>query len=485
MKINGIELNKINENLWEIPQYGKMNVAGRVYSDINMLTNVIANDEALKQVVNVATLPGIVNYSLAMPDIHWGYGFPIGGVAATDIESGGVISPGGVGYDINCGVRLATTALQKKDIIGKLEKLVNKLFEVIPTGLGSSGAIKILKPNELRVLLNKGAKWGVENGYGTSEDLIFTEENGCIGNVDSSFISNKAIERGLDQAGTLGSGNHFIEIDYVDEIFDDKIAEVFGLRKNQIVVLIHTGSRGLGYQICDDYLMKFVKSPVFASYNLPDRQLACMPVKSKEGEEYLNAMNCAANFAWNNRQIIMSLVKSCFKSVFDLGDKSLEFKLLYDLAHNIAKIENHNVNNKRRKLCVHRKGATRAFGPGNDLIPESYRSIGQPVLVPGDMGRYSFIAVGTSKAMDETFGSSCHGAGRVLSRNKALHKFGKDDLIGNLKKKGILVVADNKKTVAEEISEAYKNVENVINIMHDSEIIKKVAKIKPLGVIKG
>lgn len=485
MKISGIELNKISENLWEIPKFGRMNVPGRVYSDIEMLNNVIENDEALKQVVNVATLPGIVNYSLAMPDIHWGYGFPIGGVAATDIENNGVISPGGVGYDINCGVRLATTGLFKKDVLNKIEKLISKLFEVIPTGIGSSGAIRILKPNELKDLLNKGAKWAIENGYGKQEDLIFTEENGCIENVDSSFISTKAIERGLDQAGTLGSGNHFIEIDYVEEIFDDKIAKAFGLQKNQIVILIHTGSRGLGYQICDEYLMKFVKSPVFASFNLPDKQLACMPVKSQEGEDYINAMNCAANFAWNNRQIIMSLVKKCFNTVFGIGDNSLNFKLLYDLSHNIAKIENHIVNNKTIKLCVHRKGATRAFGPGSDMLPESYKDVGQPVLIPGDMGRYSFIACGTLKAMNETFGSSCHGAGRVLSRNKALHKYGKDDLIGNLKKKGIIVIADNKKTVAEEISEAYKNVENVINIMHNSGITKKVAKIKPLGVIKG
>jgi len=295
MKISGIELNKISENLWEIPKFGRMNVPGRVYSDIEMLNNVIANDEALKQVVNVATLPGIVNYSLAMPDIHWGYGFPIGGVAATDIDYNGVISPGGVGYDINCGVRLATTGLFKKDILNKIEKLISKLFEVIPTGIGSSGAIKILKPNELKDLLNKGARWAIENGYGKQEDLLFTEENGCIENVDSSFVSSKAIERGLDQAGTLGSGNHFIEIDYVEEIFDDKIAKAFGLQKNQIVILIHTGSRGLGYQICDEYLMKFVKSPVFASFNLPDKQLACMPVKSQEGEDYINAMNCAAN----------------------------------------------------------------------------------------------------------------------------------------------------------------------------------------------
>ncbi|HPN36922.1 MAG TPA: RtcB family protein [Melioribacteraceae bacterium] len=485
MKISGIELHKITDNLWEIPKSGIMNVAGRVYADIEMLNNIIAYDEALKQVINVATLPGIVNYSLAMPDIHWGYGFPIGGVAATDIDNGGVISPGGVGYDINCGVRLATTGLQKKDIINKFDKLLNKLFSVIPTGIGSSGAIKILKPQELKILLTKGANWGIENGYGNPEDLIFTEENGCIKHVDSSFISNKAIERGLDQVGTLGSGNHFIEIDFVEEIYDDNIAKIFGLSKNQIVVLIHTGSRGLGYQICDEYLMKYVKSKMFQSYNLPDRQLACMPVKSPEGEDYINAMNCAANFAWNNRQIIMSLVKTCFKNVFNIDDKSLDFNLLYDLSHNIAKIEYHKVNGQNKKLCVHRKGATRAFGPNEELIPLKYKDIGQPVLIPGDMGRYSFIACGTTKAMEETFGSSCHGAGRVLSRNKALQKYGKDDLVGNLKKKGIIVLADNKKTIAEEISEAYKNVENVINIMHNSGITKKIAKIKPLGVIKG
>ncbi len=484
MKINGIEIEKVTDYLWEIPVSGKMNVPGRVYADLSML-DVIGKDEALKQVINVASLPGIVNYSLAMPDIHWGYGFPIGGVAATDIENGGVISPGGVGYDINCGVRLATTALSKDDVYKKMDKLIAELFKTIPTGVGASGAIKILKPNELRELLNKGAKWAVEHGFGTAQDLEYTEENGCINNVDSSFISNKAIERGLDQAGTLGSGNHFIEVDYVDEVFNDEIAKIFGLRKKQIVILIHTGSRGLGYQICDEYLMRFVKSKTFESFNLPDKQLACMPVKSTEGEDYINAMNCAANFAWNNRQIIMSLVKNCFKQVFNISDKDLDFNLLYDLSHNIAKIETYKINGVNKKLCVHRKGATRAFGPNNEKVPTKYKNVGQPVLIPGDMGRYSFIACGTTKAQESTFGSSCHGAGRVLSRNKALKAFGKEDLIGNLKKKGIVVAADNKKTVAEEISDAYKNVQNVVDIMHNSGIIIKVAKVKPLGVIKG
>lgn len=484
MNIGGIEIEKVNDNLWEIPRSRGMLVPGRIYASEKMLKETIQNDEALKQVVNVAHLPGIQKYSLAMPDIHWGYGFPIGGVAATDINNG-VISPGGVGYDINCGVRLAKTSLDYYTIKNRIQKLIENLFHDIPTGVGSSGAIKKQNAKEIKNILRDGAEWAVSNGFGSDEDLLLTEEFGKIKDADPDVVSNRAIERGMDQAGTLGSGNHFLEIDIVEKIFDEKAASVLGLFENQIVIQIHTGSRGLGYQVCDDYLKVLVQSEKKFGFKLPDKQLACAPIKSDEGQNYLGAMRAAANFAWNNRQIIMHLAKNSFKRTFNISDSELNFSLIYDVCHNIAKIEEHTIDGTSKKVCVHRKGATRAFPANNNLIPARYKSIGQPVLIPGDMGRYSFVSVGTEKAMEETFGSSCHGAGRVQSRHQALKEAKGKNLIDELTKKGIVIQAKGYKTIAEEMPHAYKDVSDVVDVMHNAGISTKVAKLKPIGVIKG
>ncbi|HOI30540.1 MAG TPA: RtcB family protein [Melioribacteraceae bacterium] len=484
MKVKGIEIEKLNENLWEIPKTGEMLVPGRIYTSRKMIDETLQSDEAIKQVVNVAQLPGIQKYSLAMPDIHWGYGFPIGGVAATDLNDG-VISPGGVGYDINCGVRLARTSLQLEDVKLNIRKLVENLFADIPTGVGASGAIKKLNTSETKRILKEGAEWAVSNGFGCSEDLELTEENGKLKNANPDSVSERAIERGMDQAGTLGSGNHFLEIDFVEEIYDEKSAEVFGLFKNQIVIQIHTGSRGLGYQVCEDYLKLLLRSEKKFGFRLPDKQLACAPIRSSEGADYLSAMKAAANFAWNNRQIIMYLAMKSFKRTFGISDNELEFRLIYDVCHNIAKIEEHIIDGVKKKVCVHRKGATRAFPPGSIFIPDKYRDTGQPVLIPGDMGRYSFISVGTPRAMEETFGSSCHGAGRVQSRNQALKEAKGKNLIDELTSKGIVIRAKGYKTIAEEMPHAYKDVFDVVDVMHNAGISTKVAKLKPIGVIKG
>ena len=484
MLVGGVELKQLRENLWEIPASGEMKVPGRIYISKKMIQANLHEDEALKQVMNVAHLPGIQSYSLAMPDIHWGYGFPIGGIAATDVKDG-VISPGGVGYDINCGVRLATTSLDYTFVKSKIEKLVSNLFNNIPTGVGSSGAIKKLSSQDMEKVLQKGSAWAVENDLGDNSDIEFTEESGTLKNADTGAVSNRAIERGITQVGTLGSGNHFLEVDIVDEIYNENAASVMGLFKRQVIILIHTGSRGLGYQICDDYLGRIMGSGKSYNFSLPDKQLACAPINSPEGEDYFAAMNSAANFAWNNRQVIMHLAKKSFKETFGMKDSELEFKLVYDVCHNIAKIEEHNIDGKMKKVCVHRKGATRAFPPGSKMIPDKYKEIGQPVLIPGDMGRYSFIAVGTEKAMEETFGSSCHGAGRNLSRRKALKAAKGRDLIEELKKRGIVIQAKGYKTIAEEMPLAYKDVSEVVDVMHNEGITKKVAKLKPVGVIKG
>lgn len=484
MIINGITLNNIRDNLWEIPKSGNMRVPGRIYISQKMLEKSLKDDDALKQVVNVAHLPGIEKYSLAMPDIHWGYGFPIGGVAATNLDEG-VISPGGVGYDINCGVRLATTSLFVDDVQPKIQTLITKLFQNIPTGVGASGAIRKLSKTDLKNVLQKGSVWAMENDLGTQNDIVFTEENGTLRGADFSIVSERALERGVDQLGTLGSGNHFLEVDVVDEIYDSNVSEAFGLSLNQIVIQIHTGSRGLGYQVCDDFLKVLQSASKKYGFDLPDKQLACAPIKSQEGQDYLAAMQSAANFAWNNRQVIMHLAKKSFKEVFALTDSQLKFQLVYDVCHNIAKIEKHKIGSSEKEICVHRKGATRAFASGSNQIPAKYKHVGQPVLIPGDMGRYSFVAVGTEKAMEETFGSSCHGAGRNLSRHKAMKVAKGRDLLNELGKKGIVIQVKGYKTIAEEMPEAYKDVANVVDVMHQEGITKKVAKLRPIGVIKG
>jgi tRNA-splicing ligase RtcB len=484
MNVGGIELIKVRENLWEIPATGQMRVPGRIYISQDMIEKGMKDNEALKQVVNVAHLPGIEKYSLAMPDIHWGYGFPIGGVAVTNLDEG-VISPGGVGYDINCGVRLATTNLEYERVKNRIDDLVAKLFRAVPTGVGASGAIKKLSTNDLKKVLTKGSVWALENDLGTSSDIDFTEESGKLKNADTEVVSQRALERGADQVGTLGSGNHFLEIDVVEEIYDVKVAEVFGLFQGQIVIQIHTGSRGLGYQVCDDYLKVLLKAGSKYGFKLPDKQLACAPINSQEGQDYLAAMQAAANFAWNNRQVIMHLARKVFKETFAMTETELGFKLLYDVCHNIAKIEKHKIGKEEKEVCVHRKGATRAFPPGSKMIPTKYQGVGQPVLIPGDMGRYSYVLVGTVKAMEETFGSSCHGAGRNLSRTKALKYAKGRDIVKELKQKGIVIQAKGYKTIAEEMSDAYKDVSDVVDVMHKEGITRKVAKIKPVGVIKG
>ncbi|NWF88002.1 MAG: RtcB family protein [Ignavibacteriaceae bacterium] len=461
-----------------------MKVPGRIYISENMAERSLQNDQALQQVVNVAQLPGIQRFSLAMPDIHWGYGFPIGGVAATDLDEG-VISPGGVGYDINCGVRIAATSLEFDFVKPKIESLITNLFQSIPTGVGAHGAIKKLSQKELKKILSHGSHWALENDLGDSSDVEFTEENGVLKNADLDSISDRAIERGIDQVGTLGSGNHFCEIDIVEEIYDENAAGIFGLFKNQIVVQIHTGSRGLGYQICDDYLKTILMANKAYGFSLPDKQLACAPINSPEGKRYLGAMQAAANFAWNNRQVIMHLAKKSFLKTFNITPNELGFKLVYDVCHNIAKIEEHNIEGKLKRVCVHRKGATRAFPPKSNLIPDKYRQIGQPVLIPGDMGRYSFVSVGTEKAMQDTFGSSCHGAGRNLSRTKALKDAKNRNIIEELNRRGIVIQASGYKTIAEEMPDAYKDVSEVVDIMHNEGITRKVVKLKPIGVIKG
>ena len=477
-------IKQIHENLFEIQQTGRMQSPARIYASESMFKSLLDEAEPLKQVVNVAHLPGIQKYSLAMPDIHWGYGFPIGGVAATDWNDG-VISPGGVGYDINCGVRLASTGLTQNDIQNRLTRLVQELFKAIPTGVGSSNAIRKLNVNELKSALKQGVSWFINQGFGEQEDVINTEENGCLNWADPGFVSERALQRGQQQMGTLGSGNHFLEVDVVDKIYNKESAGIMGIFDKQILILIHTGSRGFGYQICDDYLKIMGKTVHNYNIYLPDRQLASAPIQSPEGQNYLAAMGAAANYAWSNRQVIMHLAGRVIKRVLNVSDNELNFKLIYDVSHNIAKKEEHDINGNTKTVCVHRKGATRAMPPNSLLIPEKYRTIGQPVLIPGDMGRYSYVCTGTVKALEETFGSACHGAGRLLSRNQAKRAAQNRDLFRELSSRGIVVQAKGKGTMAEEMPDAYKDVTDVVNIMDSSGICKKVARIKPIGVIKG
>ncbi len=469
----GKEIKKIGECIYEIEPTGKMRVAARIYAD-----------ERIKQVCNVATLPGIVKYSLAMPDIHSGYGFPIGGVAAFDYQEG-ILSPGGVGYDINCGVRVAKTSLELKDIENKIRKIVESIFKNVPSGLGSSGAIPKQNAKELKEIMVKGAKWAIEKGYGTAEDLDYCEEKGQIAGANPDVISQRAIERGLDQVGTVGSGNHFVEVDYVDEIYDTKAASILGISKNQILIQLHSGSRGFGYQICDDFIKIMRSAASKYKIEIADMQLACAPIQSPEGKKYFAAMACAANYAWANRQTIMYLTGEAIRKALEISKSNFGFSLIYDVAHNIAKIEDHNVDGVIKKLCVHRKGATRAFGPDNPALPPKYKKIGQPVLIPGDMGTCSYILVGNEKAMRETFGSTCHGAGRLLSRTAAKKTASGRNIEKELESKGIIVRSDSKATLLEEIPEAYKDVSIVVDVVHKAGLATKVARLKPLCVAKG
>lgn len=477
-------LEKIDDYRWRIPKSYKtgMRVPGIIYADEEMI-KAIRSDKAAEQVANVAFLPGIVNYSLAMPDCHWGYGAPIGGVFATDIDNGGVVVPGAIGYDINCGVRLVKTNLKENDVKPKIKDLVYGLYNNVPAGVGSKGDIKIDEKEE-RQLLAEGAGWVVKKGYGKNEDLDYTEERGAVKGANPDAVSDRAYTRGKKQSGTLGSGNHFLEIQVIDQVYDEEAARIFGLEAGQVTLMIHSGSRGLGYQICEDYTQGMIKCLQKYNINVPDRQLACAPVNSPEGQAYMGAMRCAANYAWANRQCLMFLARRVFETVFGTGPKDLGMDLIYDVAHNIAKLEKYSIDGKEKTLCVHRKGATRAFPPAHADLPAKYKKIGQPVIIPGDMGRNSYLLVGTKKA-EETFYSTCHGAGRMMSRSAAIQKLRGRSIKEELEKKGILVMSTGRETLAEEAPEAYKDVNEVVNVVHEAGISKRVCRMRPLGVIKG
>ena len=477
-------LEKIDDCRWRIPKrvMPGMQVDGIVYADENLLKD-IKQDKALEQVAHVGFLPGIVNASLAMPDIHWGYGFPIGGVAATDPEKGGVVSPGGVGFDINCGVRLVKTNLEYEEAKNKIKELALNLFHAIPSGVGSKGEIKVSVKEEQQIMM-KGSQWAVSRGYGVQADLEATEEYGAIPGADPSAVSERAYERGKAQSGTLGSGNHFVEVQVIDKIYDGDIADAFGLSEGLITVMIHSGSRGFGYQVCDDSLKVMMHCLQKYGINVPDRQLACAPVDSPEAKQYLAAMRAAANYAWNNRQCLMHLTREAFEHTFHKSWQKMGMDLIYDVAHNIAKLEKHTVDGKEKLLCVHRKGATRAFPPGHPELPPQYQKTGQPVIIPGDMGRNSYLLVGTEKAA-ETFYSTCHGAGRVKSRTAASKAFNAEKLVKDLESKGIYVMASSRGTIVEEAPLAYKDVNQVVEVVHNAGISKRVCRMRPVGVVKG
>jgi len=478
------ELVRLDEYRWLIPQNRQagMRTDGLIYASQRMLPDITV-DKAHEQVANVACLPGIVGRSLAMPDIHWGYGFPIGGVAATDVEHG-VVSPGGVGYDINCGVRILRTNLDEGAVRQRLDKLMHALFAAVPAGVGGKGGIS-LDHAELRRVLKNGAGWAVERGLGTAADLDACEDGGAIGLADPDAISNRAAKRGFNQLGTLGSGNHFLEVGVVDEVYDDRVAQVFGLHLGMVTISIHVGSRGLGHQVCQDSLEVMGKAVRRYGIDLPDRQLACAPVSSPEGRDYLAAMSAAANYAWANRQVITAKVRQVTAATFGTSPTALDLSLLYDVAHNIAKLETHVVDGKKVKVCVHRKGATRAFAAGHRDVPERYRDVGQPVLVPGDMGRYSFVLVGAQGAMRETFGSTCHGAGRLMSRTAAKKKAHGSAIQRDLAEQGIMVLGHSPAGLAEEAPHAYKDVQDVVDVVHQTGISLRVCRLRPIGVIKG
>jgi tRNA-splicing ligase RtcB len=464
-----------------LPRQGAMTTDGIVFADAALARDLV-EDQALQQVRNVATLPGIVGCSLAMPDVHWGYGFPIGGVAAFDAERG-VISPGGIGFDINCGVRLLRTPLTEGDVRRRLSDLVRAVAREIPAGIGSKRADVRLDDGDLESAMARGVEWAIEAGFGVDGDAERLEANGAIAGADPGGVSPRARERGLRQMGTLGSGNHFVEIGVVDEIHDAEAARAFGLEQGGVTVLIHTGSRGLGHQVCEDFLETFQESSRRHGIALVDRQLACAPLSSPEGKRYLGAMSAAANFAFCNRQLVTHFVRVAFARV--LGTKGEELSVVYDVAHNIAKIEEHVIDGAPRRVCVHRKGATRAFPAGHPELPSAYREVGQPVIVPGDMGRSSFVLVGQPRAMEETFGSCCHGAGRLLSRAGAKKRAKGRDVIAELAAKGIVVQGASRETVVEEMPEAYKDVADVVRVVEGAGIAKKVARLKPMGVVKG
>ncbi len=478
-------LEQVDECCWRIPKSYKqgMRVDGLIFANKPLLDQ-LRKDQAPEQVANVAFLPGIQHASLAMPDIHWGYGFPIGGVCATDPDDGGVISPGGVGYDINCGVRLMRSNLYYRDVKPRLRNLVDTLFRNVPTGVGRSGRYEF-RGQELDQLLSEGSGYLASRGLATPRDIDFTEARGKLDGADPNLVSQHAKDRGAEQCGTLGSGNHFLEVQLVDAIFDEEAASVMGLEKDMICVMIHSGSRGLGYQVCDDALHMLRKVPEKYGIELPDRQLACAPIDSPEGKTYIAAMRAAANFAWCNRQLLMTQAREVFAEVFGRAGKDLGMDLVYDVCHNIAKFEEHTIGDKKKRVWVHRKGATRAFPPEHPEIPQAYRHVGQPVIIPGDMGRASWVLVGQPGSMERTFGTTCHGAGRAMSRTAAVKDAAGRRIDKELEAKGIIARAQSRKGLAEEQPKAYKNVDDVVEVVHRAGLSRKVARMRPIGVIKG
>jgi len=476
------EYEQIAPYTYLLPAEGGMRVPGIVYASEELFAQA-GSDQALQQVRNVATLPGILKASIAMPDIHWGYGFPIGGVAAMD-DRDGVVSPGGVGFDINCGVRLVKTDLMRDEVQPRLSELMHEIMRRVPQGTGQRGVLR-LNEREFRRLVEQGVSFLAERGLATEEDLEHTEERGSLSGAHADAVTQKAVSRGHTQVGSLGAGNHFLEIQVVADVHDGETAGVFGIREGQVVVMIHTGSRGFGHQVCTDHLARMAAAANRYGYELPDRQLACAPVRSPEGQDYLAAMACAVDFAFCNRQVIMNEVRGAFELIFRRAWPRLGMELLYDVAHNIAKREEHAVDGERRPVWVHRKGATRAYGPGSEQVPQAFRDVGQPVIIPGDMGRESWLLAGTEAAMRETWGSTCHGAGRLMSRGAAKKVKSGHEVRRELEEQGIVVKAGSIALLAEEAPYAYKDVSGVVAVVDAVGLSRKVARLKPLGVLKG
>jgi tRNA-splicing ligase RtcB len=477
-------LQRVAENVWEIPVEFRddMRVPARLYADEDLLDAALGDNSVL-QLVNTATLPGVIRHAIAMPDIHQGYGFPIGGVVATRLPDG-VISPGGVGYDINCGVRLLVSLASADEIKPHLRDIASSLYSNCPSGVGSRGHLRLTK-SELDKVLHEGSRWMLEKGYACRQDLDHTEEFGMIAGAEAVYVSDRARERGHDQLGTLGAGNHFIEVDKVCEVYDQATAARLGIYLGNVAVQIHCGSRGLGHQVCEDYVSRFQKTVQDYGITLPDRELVCAPFDSKEGQEYFHAMVCAANFAFANRQLLAHLIRRSFDEALAGRIKHFELRQVYDIAHNMAKVEEHEVDGRSVRVCVHRKGATRAFGPGSAVLPDDLRDIGQPVLIPGSMGTASYVLIGTKQAMQQTFGSTCHGAGRVMSRARAKKIVRGTELRDQLKSRGILICAGSMSGLAEEAPVAYKDVARVVEVVHSLGIGRKIARLEPVAVIKG
>jgi tRNA-splicing ligase RtcB (3'-phosphate/5'-hydroxy nucleic acid ligase) len=471
-----MQIKKISKFEWEIPMEGKMNVPGKIFAS-DIILEDIKKDKTIEQIKNVACLPGIIKHSLAMPDAHLGYGFSIGGVAGFDLDKG-VISPGGVGYDINCSIRLLRTNLDKKDIEYKKQQIADILFNEIPTGVGKKGRI-ILKEKELDDVLRKGAKWAVDNGYGHKRDCYYLEEEGCMDEADPNNVSRRAKSRGIPQLGSLGAGNHFLEIQSVEEIFDEKISEVFGLKKDQIVIMIHCGSRGLGHQVASDYIQEMEKEYGFK--HLPDRELVCAPIKSDLGKRYFSAMAAAANFGFANKQLITHWVREAMKKIFP----HFNAEVVYEVCHNIAKFEEHKINNKKQEVLVMRKGATRSFGPGRKELPKDYSEVGQPIILPGSMGTPSYVLVGTEMAEELSFSSTAHGAGRVMSRISSKKSFSAKQVEKSLSDQGIFLRSGSVKGITEEAPGVYKDINEIARISHEAGLGRLVAMMKPQVVIKG